>query len=176
MAEARARCRAAGTITSREPARTRVGTSIRQSRSRDVERLEQRDPLGHDALVGLPAPLDHEIDQRPRLGLAAVQQVEELVDESIVAGQGEPLQDAAGDRRAQRRAEPRLHPLDDQGPEPLGLLDGQLQGDRPAERDAEDGRALQAQLLDQTCPGRQPGRRARAAAPSGVGNRSPRKS
>ena len=29
------------------------------------------------------------------------------------------------------------------------MLGGQLQGDRTAERDAEDGRALQSQLIDQ---------------------------
>ena len=81
----------------------------------DVERFQLGQPLGHDALVRLPDPLDHEIDQRPRLGLRSVEQVEELIDERIVARQGKPLEDAPRDRRADRSVKPRLRPVQDRG-------------------------------------------------------------
>ena len=47
--------------------------------------------MGHDALVGLPDSVDHEIDKRARFGLGPIQKVEKLIDERVVVGKRIPL-------------------------------------------------------------------------------------
>ena len=64
----------------------------------DVECFELCQSLGHDALIGLPDPIDDEVSQGAGFGLHAVQQVEKLVEKRIVRGEGKPLQHAASNR------------------------------------------------------------------------------
>src|SRR5579862_5079322 len=88
--------------------------------------------MGNDGLIGLPAPLDDEIDQRTRLGAATVEQVEELVEEAAIAWQGEPLTDAARDRGTERRPEPSLCSPRRQAADPVRMSRGVIECDRTA--------------------------------------------
>src|SRR5439155_314525 len=76
-----------------------------------IELLYQAKPVGHDALIGLPALSSDKLKKRPRLLPAAEEQVEELVDKGTVGRQGITGEHQAGDTLQQAALEARADPL-----------------------------------------------------------------
>ena len=100
--------------------------------------------MSHHSLVGLPAQARHEVNQGARLHPPAEQEIEELVDEGTIARQRVARQDDAGDLLQQSVLEACAHALEDQGRQTSRQASSQFQRQYPAERNAQDGRALEA--------------------------------
>src|SRR5262245_17601212 len=62
-----------------------------------IELFHETVPMGHHALIRLPALAGHELEQGSRFLLATEEEIEELIDERIVRGQGIPRQHLSSD-------------------------------------------------------------------------------
>ena len=71
----------------------------------NVKGFEPRQPLCNYFLIGLPDPIDDEIDQRTRFWLRAIQKMEKLIDEWVVDGQRVTLKGTSRDRGPDRPME-----------------------------------------------------------------------
>src|SRR5262249_13345883 len=97
----------------------------------------------------LPALPRHELEQRAGILPPPEEEVEDLIDEGVVAGQREAGEAPAGDALEQAALEARADTLDDQAAQAGRIACCELQRQDAAKRHAEDRRALQPEPADE---------------------------